>query len=355
MRSRFRPLFLPRRIPGAVPVRVGLVLGLAAIPGAWLRAAGGWAYVRHCASCHGAAGRGDGAAAGDLSAPPRDLTRAEGWRNGASPAAVARTLETGIPGTAMGSYLHLPAAERASVAYWVAGLAADGPVGGGAAPDREVPGNLVLRDESGQPVPMADLLGRPSLLTLNYFKCEGLCSPQLNALASVLGRMEALPGRDFQVLTVSFDPRDTPAVAAGKRDAYLRQVPRAMPRGAWRFLTGEARATRALADAVGFTFEPRDGDFVHPAVLAVLAPGGRVVRILHGLTYEPGDLERAVREAAQPQAQPPAAAGRPERCLPGSAGAHRFSYPGCAAAALALTGLIFLVSGFLRRFLRNRA
>lgn len=161
-----------------------------------------------------------------------------------------------------------------------------------------------LRDEQGRGLTLASLVDKPTLLTLNYFRCAGVCTPQLQGMVELLNRTRAEPGKDFQVVTVSFDPRDSPAIAARKRDNHLRLVTRPMPAGAWRFLTGEAAATRALADAVGFRFQPRGAEFVHPAAVIVLSPQGKVTRYLYGITYLPADLEMAVREARQGEARP---------------------------------------------------
>jgi protein SCO1/2 len=270
----------------------------------------------------------------------------------------------------MGAYRHLPEPDRAALADWVAMLGSapgapaplTGPGGAlaAAAPGVEpnlgatVPGNLVLRDEGGQPVPLGALLTMPSLLTLNYFRCEGICSPQLNGLAEAIGRMKAVPGKDFQVLTVSFDSRDTPAVAAGKREAYLRLSGRSVTPASWRFLTGDDRTTRALADAVGFGFQRRGEDYLHPAVLVALDAKGRIVQYLFGVSYLPEDLERAVRLCGQ-SGRTSAPAGRPAGCRPSGAasGSHRFSLPTCLLASLLLCGLIFLVSSLLRRLFRR--
>ncbi len=165
-------------------------------------------------------------------------------------------------------------------------------------PGAQVPVELILRDEEGRPVVLGSLLDKPVLLTLNYFRCAGVCTPQLNGLVDALARSPGEPGDRFHVLTVSFDPRDTPDVARRKRDNYLQQIPRAVDPASWRFLTGDAAATRALADAVGFRFEAQGEDFAHPAVITVLAPGGRVSRYLYGLTYLPAELQMAAQEAA---------------------------------------------------------
>lgn len=161
-----------------------------------------------------------------------------------------------------------------------------------------------LRDEDGAPVTLAALVRGPALLTFNYFGCPGLCSAQLQGVVDVLNRTRAVPGKDFQVVTVSFDPRDTPASAARQRAGLFQQLTRPVPAPAWRFLTGGEGATRALADAVGFRFMRHNADFIHPAAIVVLSPGGQVTRYLYGTSYVPADLELAVREADEGQARP---------------------------------------------------
>jgi protein SCO1/2 len=167
-----------------------------------------------------------------------------------------------------------------------------------------IPLDQPLLDEEGAPVTLAQLVDKPTLLTLNYFRCAGVCTPQLQGMVEVLNRTRAEPGKAFQVVTVSFDPRDTPAIARQKRINHLQRIGRPMPAQAWRFLTGPPEATRALADAVGFRFRRQKEDFIHPAVVIVLSPGGKVTRYLHGLTYLPAEVEQAVDEAARGEARP---------------------------------------------------
>jgi protein SCO1/2 len=170
--------------------------------------------------------------------------------------------------------------------------------------DAQVPLGLELADESGQTVKLGSLIDRPTLLTLNYFRCAGICTPQLNGVAKLLSQIALRPGEDFRVLTVSFDERDTPEIAARKRENYFKTIGRPLPPASWRFLTGTAEATRALADAVGFNFKRHGDDFVHTTVIVVLSPAGRVMRYLPGVHYLAADVQMAVGEAARGQARP---------------------------------------------------
>jgi protein SCO1/2 len=120
----------------------------------------------------------------------------------------------------------------------------------------------------------------------------------------VLNRTEAVPGKDFQVLTVSFDERDEPEVAAQKRTNYLGEITRPFPPGAWRFLTGPGATTKALADAVGFKFKRDKDDFIHAAAIIFISPKGKITRYMYGTVYLPADLQMAAQEAARGEAQP---------------------------------------------------
>jgi protein SCO1/2 len=153
-------------------------------------------------------------------------------------------------------------------------------------------------------VALRSLIDKPTVLTLNYFRCAGICTPQLNGVVDVLNQIQAQPGQDFQVLTVSFDPRDTPEIAQQKHDNYLKQIKRPISPAAWRFLTGPAGSTRALCDAVGFKFKPQGDDFIHAAALMLLSPGGKVTRYIYGISYQPADLQMAVLEAARGETRP---------------------------------------------------
>jgi protein SCO1 len=167
-----------------------------------------------------------------------------------------------------------------------------------------VPLDLVLVDEQGDRVTLRKLLDKPTILTLNFFRCTGLCTPLLNGIAEVLQRTDQIPGKDFQVLTVSFDPRDDAELAGKKKENYLKQLGPGFEKSAWRFLTGDPVTTKRLADAVGFRFAKRGDDYVHAGAIMVLSPEGKVSRYLYGVTFLPFDVKMAVAEAAQGRSGP---------------------------------------------------
>jgi len=169
---------------------------------------------------------------------------------------------------------------------------------------KSVPLDIVLRDELGQAVTLGELVDRPTILTLNYFRCAGICSPQLNGLAQAVNLAHAEIGRAFRIITVSFDERDTPEIAARKRSNYLEEIKRPISPADWRFLTGSAEQTRRLADAVGFKFKKVGDDFAPPGALMFLSPKGLVTRYMYGTSYVAADVEMAVDEALKGQPQP---------------------------------------------------
>jgi protein SCO1/2 len=165
-----------------------------------------------------------------------------------------------------------------------------------------VPRDIVLRDESGREVRFGDFLGRkPVVLTLVYYECPMLCTLTLNGLAGALKTLAFDIGREFDVVTVSFDPRETPALAAAKKKAYLARYDRPGAEAGWHFLTGDAAQIARLTGAVGFRYawDERTRQFAHPSGVVLLAPDGTIARYLYGIEYAPKDLRMGLMEASE--------------------------------------------------------
>jgi protein SCO1/2 len=169
---------------------------------------------------------------------------------------------------------------------------------------RAVPRALTFTDPEGATVHLGDLLDgkRPIVLVLAYFRCPMLCDLVQQGVVSALRGSGLRPGRDVRAVTVSIDPHDTRGNARLRQTGLLTALGGAMPApaGAWRVLTGQEREIRALADALGFryVFDPRSGQYAHPACAFVLTPNGRISRYLYGATFRPFDLRLAAVEAA---------------------------------------------------------
>lgn len=166
----------------------------------------------------------------------------------------------------------------------------------------QVPTGLVFTDQDGRSVKLADYLtGGPVLLSLNYYRCPMLCPLTFRNLARTIDGLGGIkPGRDFNVVTVSFDPDEKQETASEKsRETYAMLSGVDDPGRAWPFLFGEESRTKAIADAVGYRFAKLpDGQFAHPSVFVVLTPDGRVSRYLYGLDISPFDLRLALAEAS---------------------------------------------------------
>jgi protein SCO1/2 len=162
--------------------------------------------------------------------------------------------------------------------------------------------DLRFRDESGREVVLGDYFRRkPVVLALVYYECPMLCTAVLNGLLRSLRALSLSVGEEFDVLTVSFDPREGPELAAAKKSEYVRRYQRPRAGDGWHFLTGSAESIRRLTDAVGFryTYDQKTEQFVHASAILVMTPEGRTARYLYGIEYSARDLRLALVEASQ--------------------------------------------------------
>jgi protein SCO1/2 len=166
---------------------------------------------------------------------------------------------------------------------------------------KQVPLQLTFRDEQGRRVHLEDFVGsKPVVLVLAYYRCPALCSRVLNSLEESLSRIPLNAGKDFQVVIVSFDPNETPALAAANKKVCLEHYDRPGAEDGWHFLTGTEANIRPLADAVGFRYkrDPRTGQYKHAAGIMLLTPDGKVARYYMGIIYPVRDLRLGLVETA---------------------------------------------------------
>ena len=167
--------------------------------------------------------------------------------------------------------------------------------------DSQVPLDATFRDEQGQPVVLGDLMGeRPTVLVLAYFTCPMLCSQVLNGTAKALGVIDLDIGDDYQVVTVSFDPRDTPESAAAAKRGYTERTGKPGAAEGWHFLTGDEPDIRRVTEAVGFgyKFDPDKNQYSHASAIILLTPEGRVSQYYFGIEYSARDVRLGLVEAA---------------------------------------------------------
>jgi protein SCO1/2 len=182
-----------------------------------------------------------------------------------------------------------------------------------------IPGNLIFYDEEGNRIKLETLLGKPVIMTLVYYTCEHICPLMLAGLSQALPRLAATPGKDYRVITVSFDVEDKPQTARYLKKNYMKAIgpydrapEKTFPEDAWRFLTGPKESIHDLTEAVGFKYRKDIHGFSHPVVLIFLAPDGKisgyfyVTKFQYGqsypITFSSYDLNMALAEAAQGKA-----------------------------------------------------
>ena len=171
--------------------------------------------------------------------------------------------------------------------------------------DRQIPLDLVFRDEAGRQVPLSTFFhaGKPVLLAPVYYRCPMLCTQILNGVASSLKAVSLDPGRDFEIVAFSFDPRDTPETAAAKKQVYLKRFGRAGTANGWHLLTGDEANIEALTGALGYhyKFDTASGQFAHASGIMLLTPDGQISRYFYGVEYAPRDVRLGLVEASRNQ------------------------------------------------------
>jgi len=168
--------------------------------------------------------------------------------------------------------------------------------------DGQVPLEIALFDEEGRAVRLGDYFGKkPVILTLVYYNCPMLCTEVLNALVRSLKIIPYSAGDQFDIVTVSIHPRETPALATAKKSAYLKRYARVGAGRGWHFLTGPENSIKRLSEAVGFhyVYDAKSDQFAHPSGIVVLTPKGRIARYFYGIDYPSRDLQLGLVEASQ--------------------------------------------------------
>lgn len=161
--------------------------------------------------------------------------------------------------------------------------------------------NLVFRDSTGKKVQLGDCCGqKPTILLMGYYTCPMLCTLVLNGMTESLRDLKWSVGKQFNVVFVSIDPKDTPKLAAEKKAAYLRDYGRAGAASGWHFLTGKKLAIQTLADEIGFRYAYDSGlkQYAHPSGFVVLTPQGKVMHYFFGVTFSAKEVDQALRDAS---------------------------------------------------------
>lgn len=204
-------------------------------------------------------------------------------------------------------------------------------------------------DDSGNLVSISSVISKPTIVTFVYYRCPGICSPLLTELADVVNKIDLELGKDYQIVTISFDHTEKPDLAKEKRDNYLKQLSPGIDGNGWRFFTGDSENIRKLTDEAGFYFEPSGRDWIHAGGLIVLSPAGKTTRYLYGIQHLPFDVKMALVEAAEGKAMPTIAKVL-KFCFSYDPEGRKYTFNFLRVSAIAVVGLvaIFVVVFIIR-------
>ncbi len=153
----------------------------------------------------------------------------------------------------------------------------------------KIPLNAVFFDSNGKEVRLGDLITKPTVIDLAYYKCNGICTPIMTDVADVVNRVDLVPGKDYNLITVSFNPEELPKDAAYKKTQIMNLLKTDVPDSAWRFLTGDSASISKLTKAVGFNFDYRNGVYIHTGMLVFVSKEGKICRYI-----TPGDVDSGI-------------------------------------------------------------
>jgi protein SCO1/2 len=167
------------------------------------------------------------------------------------------------------------------------------------------PLDLTFVDSRGDTVVLDSIVDKPTVISLVYYNCPGICSPLLSGKVDVLERLDMKPGVDYEAVTISFNPDDTPQLAREKKKNFFKAFRKGpFPEENWLWLTGDSVNIQQFTDAVGFKYKKVDQDYIHAGALIVLSKQGRISRYLRGIQFQPFDLKMALTEASEGRVGP---------------------------------------------------
>jgi protein SCO1/2 len=169
---------------------------------------------------------------------------------------------------------------------------------------KNIPLNLEFYDEDGYLLKLSEIINKPTILNLVFYECRGICTPLLTELAENVNKVNLSIGKDYQILTISFDHTEKPQLAATKKINYIKLLEKPIQPSVWRFMTGDSLNIKTLTDAVGFYYKKEADQFIHAGALIFISPEGKITRYLMGIDYLPFNIKMAVIEASEGKVGP---------------------------------------------------
>lgn len=174
--------------------------------------------------------------------------------------------------------------------------------------DEFLPDSISLINENGEQVWLSDLIDKPTVLNFVYYRCPGICSPLMEAVAGVMDKSDLVPGEDYQVLTISFDPSETIDLGVRKKTNYLNLMNNEdkveAAKDGWKFFVSDSASIVRATEATGFKYQKTGNDFLHAASLTIVSPDEKITRYLNGLYFLPFEWKMAIVEASKGQSGP---------------------------------------------------
>jgi len=153
----------------------------------------------------------------------------------------------------------------------------------------KIPLNAIFIESNGKEVRLGDLITKPTVIDLAYYKCNGICTPIMTEVADVVNRVDLVPGKDYSLITVSFNPDELPKDAASKKVQIMNLLKSNVPNSAWKFLTGDSASISELTKAVGFNYDFKNGVYIHTGMLVFVSKEGKICRYII-----PGDADSGI-------------------------------------------------------------
>ena len=172
--------------------------------------------------------------------------------------------------------------------------------------DEFLPEGISLINEDGKQVWLSDVIDKPTIINFVYYRCPGICSPLMEAVAGVMDKSDLVPGIDYQVLTISFDPNETIELGIRKKSNYLNLMSNKVEEAkkGWLFFTSDSASIAKATNATGFKYKRTGNDYLHAASLTVVSKDGKITRYLNGMYFLPFEWKMAIVEASKGQSGP---------------------------------------------------
>lgn len=166
-----------------------------------------------------------------------------------------------------------------------------------------IPMDLKFLNENSDTIKIGQLINKPTILMFVYFDCPNLCSPLMDGVADMVSKLDLILGKDYQIITISFNTRDTPEKAREKKVNFVQKISKENQKH-WIYLTGVQENINIITEAAGFKYKTQGLDFAHASAILVLSPQGKITRYLYGLSFLPFDVKMAIIEAQKGIARP---------------------------------------------------